>query len=294
MTDTSRSDYARGLTMSALGMLILSPDAMLLRMITDAGLWDVIFYRMLFMGSSLALVLAVRHGRAVIRVFRAPGWPLLVSTCLLSASNLSFVGAITHTSVANTLIILATLPLFSAVLGWVLIKERVRARTWWAIAAALGGVGVIVSGSLGGGHWVGDALAANTALMQGLNLVLLRRVGQGVMMPALCLSGFAAAALALPLAAPATIGAHDLALLGLLGFVILPLSLALFLGGTRSVPAAEVALLALIETVLGPLWAWIGVGEVPAAASMVGGVIIIGAVTANAALALARPAVAQE
>ena len=288
MADASPNTYARGLALSALGMIILSPDALLLRLVEDAGVWDVIFFRTLFMGLSLGLVLAISHGARIPRLVAGAGRALAFSALLMGASNMTFVGAITHTSVANTLLILATMPLFSAVLGWWLIGERVRPRTWAAIAAAFAGVVVIFSDSLGGGHWAGDLMAASTAFLQGLNLVVLRKAGRGIMMPALCLSGFLAAALAWPMAAPASVTAADLAILAVLGFAILPLSLALFLGGTAHVPAAEVALLALIETVLGPLWVWIGIGETPTAMTLAGGVVVVAAIVLNAALALRR------
>ena len=92
----------------------------------------------------------------------------------------------------------------------------------------------------------------------------------------------------LPFASPAAVGGHDLAVLALLGLVILPLALTLFIAGARTAPAAEVALMALLETVLGPLWAWLGVGEVPSARALAGGALVIAAIVTNAALALAE------
>ncbi len=290
MADTPRTLYLRGLALSASGMIILSPDALLIRLITDAQVWDIIFWRTLFMGTSLGLALAVRYRARLLEVARGGGWVLPVSALLMAVSNLSFVGAITHTTVANTLVILATLPLFSAVLGWLLIGERVERRTWVAIAVALAGVAVVFSDSLGGGLWLGDLMAVATAASQGLNLVVLRQAGRRDMTPALCLSGFLAAAVTWPLAEPTAITAHDLGILAILGLGVLPLSLALFISGTRTVPAAEVALLALIETILGPVWAWLGVGETPTAMTFAGGIAVVGAIVANAVLAVRRQA----
>jgi drug/metabolite transporter (DMT)-like permease len=267
-------------------MAILSPDGLLLRLIQQAGVWDIIFYRSLFMGISLAAVLAVRYRRRVLGVVMAPGRLGLLSTLLMAGANLTFIGAITQTTVANTLVILATMPLFSAILGWALIGESVQKRTWVTIGAAAAGITVIFIDSLGGGSWVGDLLAVLTALLHGLNLVVLRRARQHDMMPALCLSGFLSALIVLPLISPAGVLADDFLILAFLGFILLPLSLSMFLGGTRSVPAAEVALLALVETVLGPLWVWLGVGEVPTALALLGGMIVIGALAANAVLAV--------
>ena len=77
------------------------------------------------------------------------------------------------------------------------------------------------------------------------------------------------------------------------GSLRLPLALTLFISGVRYVPAAEVALMALLETVLGPIWTWLGVGEIPAILTVVGGIIVIAAIVGNSALALrSRPPLA--
>ena len=289
MADAAKTPYRRGLVLSAAGMLVLSPDGLLLRLIEDAGLWDIVFFRSLFTGIALLVVLLIRHRRRVFAACLGAGRRGLVAALLMTATNLSFLGAITHTTVANTLVMLATLPLFGAILGRLLLGERVRRRTWVAIAAALAGVAVMFAGSLGGGTWVGDLLALLTAFVMGLNLVNLRRATGGEIVPALCLSGFLAATVAaLMSGGMPTVSGHDLGLLILLGFVVVPLSFTLFFTGVRFVPAAEVALLALIETVLGPLWVWLGVGEVPTPLAFVGGIVVIAAIAGNSLAALRR------
>ncbi len=284
-----RTPHLRGLVLSATGMVVISPDGLLLRLIDTAGPWEIILYRSSFMGIGLALVLALRHGRRVGGLWCKLGWAGLASAVLMAGANMGFIGAITHTTVANTLVILAAMPLISAVLGRLLIGEAVARRTWGAIIVAMGGIVVIFADSLGGGAPLGDGLAAVTAVLMGLNLVLLRRMGPRDVLPMLCLAGFLGAAAAAFFAEPTAVSGRDLAIIAVLGFVVLPLALALFFGGVRFVPAAEVALLALLETVLAPIWVWLGVGERPSAAAMVGGVIVVGAVIVNAVLGLRPP-----
>lgn len=283
-----KSPYLRGLAMSALGMIIISPDGLLIRLIDKAGMWEIIFFRLLFMGISLALILALRYRSRTVEVWSSIGKAGLFSALIMAASSLGFVISITHTTVANTLVIVATMPFMSAVLGWFLINEKVSLGIWVSIAIALAGVLMIFAESTGGGSWLGDLAAGVTAALMGLNLVVLRKARQRDMTPALCLAGFLGAGLALLFAQPSSVIAHDMYILALAGFVILPLSLALFLGGTRTVPAAEVALLALIETVLGPVWAWIGIGEAPSSMALIGGFVIIASIAVNAALGIKR------
>ncbi len=290
MTQTLRNLHLRGLMLSAAGIVILSPDALLLRLVGNTDIWTVIFYRTLFMGGALALGLLVHYRRRFIPAFRQIGWLGLVSAALLAASNFGFVGAITHTTVTNTLVILATTPLFSAVFGWLMMGEKVRLRTWLSILAAIAGIVVIFHDSLGMGSWLGDLMALGVAFVWGLNLVVVRMAGRRDMTPSLCVSGFLSAAVSFPLSsAPGAINAHDLIVLAILGCLVLPLAFGLFIRGAHYVPAAEVALLAPIETVLGPIWVWIGVGEVPSIASLVGGAIVLAAIFVNSILALREP-----
>ena len=134
-----------------------------------------------------------------------------------------------------------------------------------------------------------------TAFLQGLNLVIIRKARErDIMVPALFISGLLAAAVVMPLAQPMTVTSHDLGVLALMGIFSVPLALVLFLGGARHAPAAEIALLSLIETVLGPLWAWIGVAEIPGMLSFGGGSVVIIAVASNAWLGIRSRRLAQD
>ena len=99
----------------------------------------------------------------------------------------------------------------------------------------------------------------------------------------------------LPFALPLQASAHDLSLLALLGVFQLAVPCLLVVRLTRVLPGPEVSLLGLLEVVLGVTWAWLGAGERPGAATLVGGALVIGALVVNEALALRasddRPAV---
>ncbi|MGC2856178.1 DMT family transporter [Novispirillum sp. DQ9] len=289
---TARSLYLRGILLAAAGMTIISPDGMMLHSIQTAPIWDVLFWRTFGMGVALSVVLAAIYRRRLPAMLRGQGWPGAVSAVLMSVANFLFVLAMLNTSVANTLIILATMPFWSALLGLVLIGERVGRRTWVAIAVALAGIGVILSGSVGPGFsadtLIGDLAALGAALCHGLNLVNLRRAGDRDMTAALAASGFLTAVFCVPFLHPALVSPRDWLVLGALGFVILPLALTLFLAGARTAPAAEVALLSLVETVLGPLLAWVVLGDAPGARALIGGALVLGAVGGNALVGMLR------
>ena len=285
MSDTST--YTRGIIMSGAGMLILSPDGLLLRLVTEASIWDVIFYRSIFVAAAITAFLLIKKRNDYLSIFHnfdRFGW---ISTILMTLSSLSFVGAMANTSVANTLVLVATMPFFSAAIGWFFLGEAVRLRTWVSISLACGGVVIIFSGSFGAGNWLGDSLAFLTAFLQGLNIVVIRKAKEkDVTVPAFCASAFLATLIALPLAQPMAVGIGDLFYLALMGLIIVPIGLGLFLSGARYAPAAEVALLALVETVLGPIWVWIGIGEIPTQLALIGGSIVVLSIAFNAWLGI--------
>lgn len=280
----------RGLLLSALGMVVISPDGVLLHMITQAPLLDVAFWRTLGLGSSLLIGLAVVYRRRLPQIICGIGGLGLFCSVMISASNLLFVDAMTHTSVANTLVFMASVPLWGAILGLVFLGEKVKGTTWLAIGLGISGMAIIMSDSLslGGDGLRGDLAAMGAALAFSLNIIALRRAGDRDMTACLMLGGFFTALICLPFLNSATIAPQDWVILGVLGLVILPLALALFMAGARTAPAAEVGLLMLVETLLGPLWAWLVLHEAPSLHALAGGGLILVAVSLPALATIAR------
>ena len=213
----------------------------------------------------------------------AVGW---IAAIVLTGNQIGFVVAIRSTSVANTLLILATVPMFAAGLGWLVAREAVPGRLKVAIVVSLMGVLFILGNSVSSGRMIGEMAALVTAILYALYIVLLRKADNDVMLPTLCLSALFAACLTWPFAAPLAVGRSDILILAFLSYLPLPTAFVLFFSGTRYIPAAEVGLLALLETVLGPVWAWLGLGEAPSSMSLVGGGLVVGAIATNAMLAM--------
>ena len=94
-------------------------------------------------------------------------------------------------------------------------------------------------------------------------------------------------------AAPSTASPRDLALLALFGIGQLGVGLLLFTRGARLIPVAEASLIAVLESVLGPVWVWLVVGERPGVFSLAGGAVILSALVAHTAADLARPPVTE-
>lgn len=280
-------DHLKGLLITGVGVLVLSPDSLLVRLIA-LDPWTMIFWRGALMAVSLSVFLALTLGRQAPARFRAMGRPELWMAAFFTGSSVFFITALAHTSVANTLIIISAAPLFAALFSRVFLAEAVAPRTWGAILGALAGIAVIVSDSLGRGSLTGDVSALGGAICIAALLSVARRSRSRNMIPTMAVSGLVSALVALPLAAPHALGAGQAGLLALLGLVVLPLAVVLTLLGPRYLPAPEVGLIMLLETVLGPYWVWLALGEAPTERALLGGAIVIGVLALHSALALRR------
>jgi drug/metabolite transporter (DMT)-like permease len=207
---------------------------------------------------------------------------LAMAVCFATAST-CFIMALHRTSVANVLIIQSLSPFMAGLLGWLWMGERVAGRTWAAMGVALLGSAIMVSryfyaeaaaGSLGG-----DLLAFTVALAFAAATVILRRNRHIQMLPAAALS---AALTSLVTAAGARLAdPGDLLLLALFGSGQLGLGMILFTTGARRIPVAEAALIGVLESVLGPVWVWLAIGENPGLLSLVGGAIVLAALAGH-------------
>jgi drug/metabolite transporter (DMT)-like permease len=275
---------ARGLLLVAAAAVLWSTGGLFVRWLDGVDVWALVFWRSAFAAVFLTGFIVWRDGRRAAAVFGAMGWPgLLVAVCFAGAST-AFVVAVQLTTVANVLVVLATAPLLAALLGRVVLGEPVRPRTWAAMLAALAGVALMVSDSIGRGALAGDAIAFITAIGLAVATVTIRRHRDVRMTPATALGTAIAAVATAPLAGTLAVAAPDFALLAGFGTLQYGLGLALFATGARLAPAAQVALLGLIEPILGPLWAWLVLGEHPGAMALAGGAVVLGALVANTML----------
>jgi drug/metabolite transporter (DMT)-like permease len=195
-----------------------------------------------------------------------------------------YVVSLSLTQVANTLIVLSTAPFMAALLGWIVLGEPVRTRTWAAIAAAFAGMALMVARSAVAGNVVGDLLAFGPPVAVAIATVLIRRGRTVRMMPAAVLAAVFAMVFTLPFARPIELASADLPLFVLFGAGQLGVGMILFLNGARWIPAAEASLIALLEVILAPLWVWLLLHEEPSAAALAGGGIVLAALMLHALL----------
>jgi drug/metabolite transporter (DMT)-like permease len=285
-------DHAKGMLITVAGVLAVTPDSLLIRLVS-ADFMTLMFWRGLLVCLTLAVGLFVVHKAQVLAKFAAIGWPGIVFAGLFSLNSFSFVLAVEMTTVANTLVLISAAPFFAALIARIFLRETVRRQTWLAILAAIAGILVIVSDSLGGGALLGDLAALVTALGLAIQFNILRRYRAVNMIPAIAIGNLITTLISLPFAEALSVTPMDALWLGLLGIVVLPVGAALITTGPRYLPAPEVSLILLLETVVGPFWVWLALGEVPSQRAFFGGAIVIAALTGHAIATLRRSAAAK-
>ncbi len=269
--------------------ILWSTAGLVVRLLENAKSWEIAFWRSLFAALSMAGILAFTRRGGVWAPVRAAGWPGIVSGAMFCTMFTCFMLAITRTTVANTLVVNSLFPVFAAVLGAVVLHAPIRAYTWVAIGVAVAGMAWMFADGLGAGL-TGTLIAFAIPVAAAVNVVTLRKWGRTVdLAPAVLLGGTFSALIALPFALPFESSAHDLAWLAALGMFQLAVPCMMLVVASRHLAPAEVALLTLLEVVLGPIWAWLGVGERPPAATLAGGGVVLLAIAGNEAIALYGP-----
>ena len=225
------------------------------------------------------------------KAVRAAGVPGLISGLMWAIMFTAFLFALSLTTTANALVVMSVSPLLTALFASMFLKDPVPLRTWLAAGAAAIGIAWMFGSSLET-HYLGMAVAFVIPVASAVNVVVLRASAAKLdLIPAVMLGGALSCLIALPFALPFSGTPRDLALLAFLGVFQLGVPCMLLVLASRALLAPEIALLGLLEVVLGPLWAWLGAGEVPAGSTLLGGMIVLAALALNELPTLAaRPA----
>jgi drug/metabolite transporter (DMT)-like permease len=272
-----RASYTRGVVLVALSTVTWGSGGLFIRLL-PLDLGTIVFWRGSFATIFIGLFLIYRFGSATPGVFRglsAESYLIVVCSC---AAVVLFPAAVQRTSVANAFTILAALPFFAAAIAWLWMRERPSGLTMIASIFALFGIIIMLRPTTVGPN-AGDLLAILGTVAQGGMTVAIRRNPDVEILPLAWLSVALSAVVAIPLAenlwSPSAINYFVLA-----GFALVPLTLGmmLYMIGSALIPSTLAALIGTLEAPIGALWAWIGVGEVPASATLIGGSIVVASV----------------
>lgn len=277
MADSVTHTAGFGLMLAALGTLVLTPDAMLMRL-SDMDGFQMSAWRGFLMGGVMLLAWAATSPNRAADVAQiATGAGLVIVICQFFNSMLFCLG-IAAAPAAIVLIGIAAVPVFSALLSWLVLREATGPLTWCATAAVVIGIAISVTGkgvTLDATAVIGVGFGLGVAFVLALNFTVLRAHRR---LPILLLIGVGAVLAGLNgliITGPAQMMQGAPWAIVTTGAIVLPLSFYLLSVAARYTHAANVSLLMLMETVLGPFWVWLVVGEMPTTRMVVGGLIVL-------------------
>jgi drug/metabolite transporter (DMT)-like permease len=269
------------------GICVLSPDTLLVRLL-DMEQWSMQAWRGVGLAVGLSVVMLAVQGRRALAGALAVGLAGLLASATYASSSLLFIASLYNTTVANTLAIISTAPLFGALMSRFILKEKLPRRTWGAIGLSLAAIGVIVGGDLSANpaYLDGDFMALGQAVCMAATFVIVRSRAHVNMLPCMVLGGAIIAAVSAPLSPDMAVSAGKLPMLLLLVLGVLPVSFGLLFVAPRYISAPEVNMIMLLEMVLGPLLVWAITGEEAPASTIAGGCLLLAALLGHAGLAL--------
>lgn len=286
---TPRRGFAMALMV--VSSIVISFGGLIMRNIHHADPWQINFYRSLGLMVAVTAILLFNHRRRAIIQVRSIGRVGILGGAMLAIAGISFLQALTHTSVANTLFILSAIPFFAAALARIFLKERLRKPTMVTMFAAAFGIAIMLREGFAIGSAYGNLMALVTAFCFATFAVVVRRKRRTDMMPTLLVSATIIAIVAFLVRMDnLAITLHDLLLCLLWGGVLSGVANWMFIIAARHLEAAEVTLFMLLEFALGPFWVWLFVGETPSLWTLFGGALVIISVALRAVIELRRSA----
>ena len=257
------------------GGFCLSWGGFIIRSFEQASVWQILFLRSFFFLLALIFFLFLTYKRNTLNIIKDSGLPGLVGGFVLSFSFVSFVVAMSNTTVANVVFIISTQTMFLAIFGYFYLKEKVSLVGAISIFLAMSGIVIMVGDSISAGSLFGNIVALAIPINFAILVMIIRKNTKVDMIPAIFYSGIFSLMYGFFLAESFIFTKHDLFMGFLLGVPQLALSFICITIGSRTVESATVGLLMLMETLCAPIWVWLFLNEIPPLSVFLGGAVII-------------------
>jgi len=261
-----------------MGALSLSFGGLLVKSFEGSTLWQILFWRSLFFSLTVLAFLIISYKKKTFQAFYESGLPGFFGGIVLSFGFCGYVFAMYNTTVANTNFIISLQILFLAIFGYFFLKEKISAITLTSIVLAISGVFLMVGNSLSPGELSGNLAAFTMPITFAVLIMIVRKFPTVDMVPAQFVAGISSCLIGFLLSNKLMISPHDIFLGFLAGFFQVGFGFIFITIGARSTPSAMVGVIMLSESVLGPIWAFLFVGERPSMFALIGGSIILFAV----------------
>ena len=283
----SLSDQKKGSLMAFVAVMFITPDSLFIRL-SSIETWSLVFYRgfIPFLAVFVGMLLIYKFN--FLKILFSSGYHGIIYIITFSITNISFVVSIQNTNVANTLVMIATAPMLSAILGAIFLKEPPDRKTWVSIIITFIAIIYIFFDSLKLGNFFGDILGFITAIGLAVGAVTIRSAKSKNLVPAAVVGKLFVATFALFFIESFLLVEKDLLIVPLMCILCVAIPFVLVTIAPRFIPAAEVNLFFLLETIIGPIWVWLIIKEQPSIETLQGGVVIIGTIAIHSFLKLKR------
>jgi DME family drug/metabolite transporter len=290
--DSSRISYFVGVILVLMAGVFWSSMGLGIRMIEQANVWQILFYRSIALAIFLFSIISIRSGFKPLRAIHSTGFAGVIGGVGLVVAFTGGIYAIQTTTVANAMLLFAAAPFLAAVAAWIILREQVRRATWVAMLFAIIGIAIMVVNGFATGRIVGNLSALLSAAGFAAFSIALRWGKLEDMLPAVFLAGvFAIITGALVCEFNGygfSLPRNDIVISMSMGVFQVGMGLVIYTIGSRVVPAAELTLLSMTEVLLGPLWVWIFIGETVSFYTLLGGTVLMLAIAGNALSGLRR------
>ncbi|MBD1174256.1 EamA family transporter [Pelagibacterales bacterium SAG-MED01] len=281
------TDQQKGSLLAFVAVIFITPDSLFIRL-SNVDTWGLVFYRGIIPFFTVFFGMLIIYKLNFFKMLFSSGYHGLVYISTFSITNITFVVSIQNTNVANTLVMIATAPMLSAILGAIFLKEPPDKKTWISIIITFLAIIYIFSDSIKLGNFYGDILGFITAIGLAVGAVTIRSAKSKNLVPAAVVGKLFVATFALFFIESFVLENNDLIIVPLMCILCVAIPFVLVTIAPRFIPAAEVNLFFLLETIIGPIWVWLIIKEQPSIETLQGGVVIILTIAAHSFLKLKK------
>ena len=268
------TDQQKGSLLAFVAVMFITPDSLFIRL-SSIDTWGLVFYRGIIPFFAVFFGMLLIYRLNFFKILMTSGIHGIIYVITFSITNITFVVSIQNTNVANTLVMIATAPMLSAILGSIFLKEPPDKKTLISIIITFLSVIYIFFDSLKLGNFYGDILGFITAIGLAVGAVTIRSAKSKNLVPAAVVGKLLVATFALLFVENFALINQDMIIVPLMCILCVAIPFVLVTIAPRFIPAAEVNLFFLLETIIGPIWVWLIIKEQPSVETLLGGVVII-------------------
>ena len=273
--------------MAFVAVMFITPDSLFIRL-SNVETWSLVFYRGIIPFGLVFVGMLLIYKLKFFNLLRSNGYYGLAYVLTFSVTNVAFVVSIQNTNVANTLIMIATAPMLSAILGSLFLKENPDKKTWIAIFITFFAALYIFYDSIKLGNFFGDILGFVAAMGLAVGAVIIRSAKKLNLVPSAVVGKLIIALFAMFFVGDYSLNNNDIYIVPLMCVMCVAIPFVLVTIAPRFITAAEVNLFFLLETIIGPIWVWLVINEQPSPETIVGGAIIVITIATHSFLKLKK------